>query len=153
MQDFNIRQATLDDAHGITVLVSNFSREDHFPSGLTFDRDKTLESVVTIVNNDNGMFFSEVLTYENLIVGCLLGAGFPQLFNHQIVAKELMWYVHPEYRKTRKALTLVKNFEDWAKDHGCDLISLATFAGQEGVERFYKNRGFTLTELDYVKEL
>lgn len=76
-------------------------------------------------------------------------------FIERKVAMECMWWVDPEIRGGPAAKELLDAFEHWASLVGADMIQMSCLNNRTGkiLDRFYKNRGFTLSELTYTKEI
>jgi hypothetical protein len=71
------------------------------------------------------------------------------VFNHDAIATELVWWVNPEHR-TRKSLKLKEAYEYWAKRVGAKFIQMAEM-NDDKIRRFYERTGYDLTERAYLK--
>lgn len=71
------------------------------------------------------------------------------------VVTECLWYVDPGLRGSSAGKELLDAFEHWASLVGADLIQMMCMPDGTGklLDRYYKSRGYTLTELTYTKEL
>jgi GNAT superfamily N-acetyltransferase len=76
-------------------------------------------------------------------------------FIQRKVAVECMWYVDPELRGSKAGEELLEAFEHWAYLSGADMIQMMCLPDGTGklLDRYYKRRGYRLTELTYTKEL
>lgn len=76
-------------------------------------------------------------------------------FSMDPLGVEVLWWVSPKARKTRLAITLVDGFEMWAKKLGLTKLVLGSMENEhsDAIDRFYKRRGYELTERTYFKEL
>lgn len=92
---------------------------------------------------------SVVLLYEDK--GMIAGRVVPFLFGPQLVAAEIGWWVEPEHRKSGTGKVLIKAFEDWAEDQGCEIVIMASLS--EELEKFYEKTGYKIVERMYMKEL
>lgn len=53
---------------------------------------------------------------EERIIGIIVGTSSTLPFNNDLQCSETIWYVVPEYRKSRIGLELYEAFEYWAKE-------------------------------------
>lgn len=76
-------------------------------------------------------------------------------FIQRKVATECLWYLDTDIRGGRGGGDLLDAFEHWASLVGADLIQMMCMPDQTGklLDRYYKKRGYSLTELTYTKEL
>ncbi len=72
----------------------------------------------------------------------------------KIAALEMFWYVLPEYRGSG-GVRLLKRFEDWAREQGCEEIEMVLLecSMADKLDRFYQRSGYAPTERHYRKEL
>ncbi len=71
------------------------------------------------------------------------------------LCSELAWFVEPEYRGTTVAIRLLKEYEQYAKDNECDLVSMVALEEIEPVKtgKIYTRMGYTPLEHQYIKEI
>jgi GNAT superfamily N-acetyltransferase len=71
------------------------------------------------------------------------------------VAAEYVWYVDPDYRTGTGAMRLLKAYEEWAKEVGCDMVSMSLFESEnrDQLTRLYKKRGYTTKEEVFSKAI
>lgn len=71
------------------------------------------------------------------------------------VAVECLWWVEPEARGSEAGEQLLDAFEHWAKLRGADMVQMMSLPDRTGkaLSRFYRRRGYDLTEVTYTKEL
>jgi GNAT superfamily N-acetyltransferase len=79
-----------------------------------------LSSAVTNPNN----VFCQVVVHEEKIVGALFGHITEFLFGPDLIACDFGWYILPEYRGSRSAVKLLKNFEAWAEKNGAKEVAV-----------------------------
>lgn len=89
-----------------------------------------------------------VFLYEDK--GMLAAFIQPFILGKTLAATELAWWVEPEYRMSSIGLTLVKTYEEWAQQKGCEIISMACYANNN-LGPFYERLGYSLNELGYIK--
>lgn len=144
-----VRKATLEDKLDLTFLIKQFLKETSYP--FKVDTDKLLGSFEQIIEHEN--FIVLVLEDQGDISGTLVGGVTQPLFSHDIVASELAWFVTPEKRGSKDSLKLLKQYEDWCKEKGCKFITMVDIDPYDDLGKFYKAKGYSLTEKTYVKEL
>jgi GNAT superfamily N-acetyltransferase len=87
--------------------------------------------------------------------GILAGQLHHVPFLNRKVAMECMWWVDPEARGSQAGPQLLDAFEYWADLQGADILQMMSMPNRIGkaLDRYYKKRGYKLTELTYTKEL
>lgn len=70
-------------------------------------------------------------------------------------ATEMLFYVRPEFRAGRSAVSLLRNFETWGRAKGCGLVAVTAnhMAGDERVARLYQRLGYAPLETIHVKRI
>ena len=90
---------------------------------------------------------------DGALIGALGALMAPDLHTGQPTANELFWFVSMEHRHGSGALRLVKQFEQWAHQHGATDFRLVHLLGPNG-ERFpkiYEHLGYRPIEINYLK--
>ena len=90
----------------------------------------------------------------NTILGAIACLVHPDLYDGELVAQELFWYVEPGAGFT-SAVHLYKRLEDWAKTKGAKRLNMACVCNQHmaSLRRFYEKRGFRPVDVSYFKDL
>lgn len=140
-----VRVATPDDYALIKDLCTKFL--DNSPY-------KDLYNSAAISHLVSGFLYTPadkiVLLYEDK--GILAGLSSPFLFNPlKKMATELAWWVEPQYRQTSIGKELLDAFEEWAKNTGCELVTMVCLDDLLG--KYYERRGYSLKERAYMKVL
>lgn len=88
-------------------------------------------------------------------VGCIAGQLVSVPFLGRMAAVECMWWVEPGHRGGPVGEDLLVAYEYWAKLQGADFMQMMCMADKTGkvLDRYYKRRGYSLTELTYTKEI
>lgn len=88
-----------------------------------------------------------------VLVGLLAAIISPNVVTN--IATEMMWYVLPEYQKGGVGVELIKNYEGWAKEQNCGLVSLAHYNDilGERISTVYEKLGYNKIETTYIKKL
>lgn len=88
--------------------------------------------------------------------GAIMGFIQPYIFNPQIkIAQEIGWFIEPEHRNLKFALSLLKSFELKAKESGADkllMVGLAELKGSK-VANLYTRLGYNFLEFTFSKDL
>lgn len=146
-----IREATVADTGALQRMAARFLSKDG-PYGNRFTVDPrqvdVLASYMTQQGPDAAVFVAE---QDGAVVGmfgvfCLL---------HPIlglrIASELCWWMEPEARGSRLALSLLRTAEQWAKTSGATWLEM--IAPSERVAAFYDRLGYERTDVHYLKTL
>jgi len=98
--------------------------------------------------------FLILLMSDNEPVGFLAGLLFSPPFSDTLLAAEVGFYIRKEHRGTRKAVEMLKAFEDWAAAKGARFSSLVS-QGASDVDPsdFYIKLGYAPIEETFVKRL
>jgi len=68
--------------------------------------------------------FCHVVEHDEKLVGALLGYISEFFFGHDLIASDSGWFILPEYRGSRSAVKLLKNFQTWAKANGAKEVAM-----------------------------
>lgn len=154
-QGYSIRLAELSDVPDL-VFLGKIAYNFHYKSFMKWDSNKMMTVVKNAIESDD--FIAYVLEKNNSngkeVVGLFFGMVSEALFAEELQATEIVWYVQEEHRKTRLSWKMVEMFQTWAKKKGASYVMLTSVDRDlEKTKRFYSNRGFTLKELSFTKEL
>ena len=144
-----IREASLDEVRSVTEFMKNFEGATQF---VKVDVDHAVNKYKGMISNGNGHMF--ILEDDNgkMIggLGCVVG---DDLHFPRKIAIETYWFVHPDNRG--EGLSLLRYFEQWAKDNGCDAVAMIhlTDSMPETLDRLYTRRGYKMIERHYIKEV
>lgn len=99
---------------------------------------------------DNDFIFAKVIIGKGFIVGCVTPYF---LTPHLRVCSELAWYVEPEFRGSKVAIKLIREYEKEALSRGCDKINLVALESltPDKVGNIYKKLGYNKLENHYIK--
>lgn len=140
-----VRRASVRDVNHIAQLVDKMT--EGFKGGQivwAFDKDSAKRRLAFAILSAN-----EELFYSG--TGFLLANIYPLSFNAKVfVASELGFY-----DEAGNGGKLLEAFEAWARERGARMIDVATIAGARdaAVGRLYERRGFSRSEIHYVKRL
>lgn len=87
----------------------------------------------------------------NGAIACLIH---PDLYDGELVAQELFWYVEPD-AGFKAAVGLYKELETWAKTRGAKRLNMACVCNKHmsSLRRFYEKRNFRPVDVSYFKDL
>lgn len=115
-----------------------------------FDIDSA-EGIVQGWIENHLVFVAEKETVGQL--GFIIGAITPHLFNPKVVVlTELLWWVDPQFRKTRAGYLLLKQFVEWGKEN-TDWITFSVQTITPIKETTLKKFGFRQIEACYLIEV
>ena len=145
----NIRRANLDDAFIILLLL----KEMHEGTVINIPNIK-LECLARKVDNviKNGIVF---VTYNNegFITGSIGGIYASDWWSDEKHLSDLWFFVSKNYRKSRSALMLVKNFVNFAKSVRMSVRLGHVFSGDiERKDKFFERLGFKKAGSVYVEK-
>lgn len=147
-----VREANLNDVQRITELAKEFFESSTYTK-LSYSAKKVEVLVTHAIISDHMVCF--VAEESDEIVGFIGGMMIEPHFSTDIVAHEIAWFLKPEYRKkSRAGLLLLRAFERWAKDQGCDIIHYSLLQSSPvGAEELLKRNDCSMVEIGYQKRL
>jgi hypothetical protein len=146
-----IRIAEEKDTRDILRMSKLFYESSPYSDYLTFDKDFTLRSINEILSNKKEK--SICLLAGEPAIGMIAATVTTTLFSPELVAAELVWWVDPEYRKSKEALELKKAYEYWASVVGCSVTSMSNLVDETGSKLgiLYKRWKYNKVEETYLK--
>lgn len=86
--------------------------------------------------------------------GAIAGVAYENVFDGEMCATELFWYVWPGAQKGMGA-RLLDAFEEWAKFRKCTRVTMALMRHNEAerLNAYYTGRGYHVFETHYVKPI
>jgi len=144
-----IREATIEDLPKLFHLADEFYSSSKFL--VDFNRDVFSRSWQTFMKQEFGTIF--LLVHEEQIRGALGAFKYSDPNNGHKIAAECFWFVDPSYRG--KGLQLLKRFESWANQEGCEQIHLVHLMDSmpEKLSKVYQHFGYHPAEILYTKEI
>lgn len=119
-------------------------------SELPIEQEKIEELILSMLKDRNKTIIVLYMK-DDKPVGMLAGMTSEMLFNRELLASEVIWWVEPEHR-SRKSFALKEAYEYWAKRVGAKYIQMSNL-NDKRVEQFYERTGYKLTERAYLKVL
>lgn len=111
------------------------------------------QKILQLYQNPNAFAFLDIKDDE--IIGFISGIVGEYFFSKRKKISDLGFYVLPEYRGSKTALKLLKEYESWAKLCGVDDIHLGqtTAIDIEKTQNFYNRLGYKTVGFNTVKHL
>ena len=154
--EYKIKLATQLDNNKIIAKLREAHQDGPYKSKQSFNDARSL-AVLNHIHHQGpqgGMVMVAEDT-EGDIVGLFGAVVSYSSFSMDPLGVEMLWWVSPKARKSRLSITLVDGFEMWAKKLGLTKLVLGSMENEhsDAIDRFYKRRGYELTERTYFKEL
>lgn len=143
----NLKLATQDDLPEIIRLAEAFIAESPYADeGVPEDIEQTIKNILRDPTKGVIIFYMR----DGKPAGFIGGILSKMLMSPALVATEVFWYVEPQYRGSRRSLSLKEAFEYWGKKMGAKFIAMSAIPN-ETVERYYERTGYRLQEKSYLK--
>lgn len=149
-----LKLATWDDYVHIKSMCLNFSSASPYPE-VPVDPDKIERVITSLLEGDQTKGIIILAMEDDKPVGLIAASAIEMLFNTELIAQEVMYWVEPEYRRGRHALELLNAFEFWAKKVGCayTMMSLVETEQADKVAKLYERRGYKARERGYLRSI
>lgn len=75
-------------------------------------------------------------------------------FNTQRISTEIIWWMDPEFRSTKRALGLIEMYEFWAQHIAkCNAVQMVCLSNldPDRLGKYYERRGYKQVERVYMK--
>jgi GNAT superfamily N-acetyltransferase len=141
--DLSLSLANYDDVPHLVRMIKSFAALYPFP----FEPDDLKIEAVIRKLMDEGV----VIVSGDPPIGFIMGGLSEFIYNTEVVATELTWWVDEEYRNTKVGLALFTVFEEWAKNQGATIIQMSS-AGRD-MKDWYTRRGYTPSEASFYKRI
>lgn len=142
------------DVENILGLVLKFFMKTQY-GHLPVDLDSTRVLIRQFIDRNYPDTVCILWQKEGKITGILAGQISTIPLLGRKIAVECLWWVDPEVRGTEAGKQLLDSFEHWAGLRGADMIQMMSLPDSTGklLSRYYRSRGYRLTEVTYTKEL
>lgn len=143
-----IRLATVDDIPELFRLCVQCHEEyGHNPPMSEAKSKDLLYDYIASDHTERVVFVSQ----SKDITGLLMGVITPAFYSFHRQAYELVWWVRPEFRRSRDAIRLFLAYELWAEKMGAFSINTSSVNDWNSLDRLYLSRGYRKTEQSYRK--
>lgn len=149
-----LKIATWDDYVYIKRMCLNFAKASPY-SDVTIDIEKLEEIIGGMIDEDKTKVIVVLGLKDNIPVGIMAAQTSEMLFNRELMAQEVVYWIEPEHRGGRLALELLEAFEFWAKKVGCKYLNLSALETEhiDKVSKLYNRRGYDLSERAFLKRI
>jgi len=141
--------ATLDDIFELTLLAreaySGLPEKEH----ITFSSKKIGQLLEATIPNNT--FLILALKDGDETVGYFFGMVSDYFFAIETQVSCLSWFIRPEHRSVRNALSMLKMYEEWGKGQGVSSINMINIKMDS--PRLYEKLGYKMTETTFVKRV
>lgn len=148
-----IKIATPADFDKVKELSTNFFYASPYKD-MPLEEDKQTELIEDLMEKYPYHGMIACMHVDNEVQGIIAGCTSEILFSRSKIATELVWWVEPDYRKTKGSLLLLDCFEYWAeKVAGADIVQMVALEDDSigTISRFYTRRGYTPVERGFIK--
>lgn len=139
----------LAEEYDIAFIVKVFCKrmlEEEYKSPILFDADTQANLVFSAVNSRTCW----VSYYGDDLTGVVVSVPSPFIYNSKLSClSELVWYVLPEYRRTRAALLLLNSFTEESTKY--DVSTLSSLPSSDVENRALIKRGFKMKEYGFMR--
>lgn len=143
-----VRKATANDLNFIVQELKEFSK-DYGSQLLVFHSEEYTHEAMAAFIRDHLFLIAEK---NETRMGFMAGAFYTHFFNPTVrVLHEVFWWVKPEHRGSRAAITLLNEFVRVGQSEA-NLIIAALGTDTKVNERALVRRGFKATETQYLLE-
>jgi GNAT superfamily N-acetyltransferase len=145
-----IRAATAKDLPDIVLLGEEFHEMAKLP--IPYHAPSTESFIRGMLSVDHAGVF--VIDRDGSVVGMAGVILAPVFFNAgEKAASEMFWFVGKDYRGHPDSKALFEKLEEWAKEKGAAMLTMAALSSNPGIGALYERRGFVQTEIHYAKKL
>jgi GNAT superfamily N-acetyltransferase len=119
---FFVREITPEIEAGIHALGVLCFNETQFQGSVEYAGDKLVPWARSYIKNPDRVML--VAFDGDRMVGVFMGLNSPYYFSADTIARDVLWYVHKDYRSKGVGMELLGMFESWAKDRGAKLVRI-----------------------------
>jgi len=131
---------TMEDIPNVAQLMALMYEESVNYHKLSFSWDRVEEVCRQTIEGGFALVYDQG---DGVIVGVFGGVVYEPTFSRDIMASDLVFYVHPNHRGY-VSIRMIKAFIAWSVGKGCKLISVGVTAGidNDRVVELYESMGF-----------
>jgi GNAT superfamily N-acetyltransferase len=149
-----LRLATEADREDIRRMALAFKAESPY-AGIPHTKKKLEHVISSFINGDKTKLVAILAVHEGKPVGMVAGVVSEFIWNEDVHASEIVWWLDPKYRRDKLGLELKEAYEYWAWKVGCSHthMSLLNDKSMDRLERFYRRNGYEPMERSYLKRI
>ena len=139
-------------------MGERFYQYTRFPKSIPYDKDAAAECLARLCDqgtllepSDSVVLVAEV---DGRVVGGIVGIVSRYWFNPAVsCATEMAWWVAEEHRGGTAAIRLYREFERWAEERNCEVISMSDLVidGETPAGNLFHKLGYTTVERAHIK--
>lgn len=149
-----IRRATVEDIQELVEVGEQFYNYAAKGKGLGFD-PKGLEDYLHVLHN-MGTIAIFVMEEDGKIIGSIAGIVSPWYLDPSVrIVQEHWWWILPDHRGAIGALRMENTLSKWGKELGATKIIMSSIDSpdEESVKEYYKKRGYSYMETNFIKDI
>jgi GNAT superfamily N-acetyltransferase len=148
---YKIRDATINDFDQVYGMAKKFYAMTTYPDQIPIDQASSFELFEGLLNTG----FVLVAEEEGRLIGMMGVMIAPFMLNtNHLTATELMWWVEPDKRGSKIALSFLALAEERAQERGCTFLAMTKLrTSPDVVDRIYTASGYVDSESAYLKRL
>lgn len=148
-----LRHATLDDVPVIVEMARTLYASSVY-SEISIDTAKVRQMLEKFIVEGQQNFLVVLSHDEGKPVGVLAAYAFQPLFSNDKIATEVLLWLEPEHRNTKRGKELLDAYEYWAKLIGVKVVQYGLLSSADPrLASFYERRGAFSAENIYYKKV
>jgi GNAT superfamily N-acetyltransferase len=149
----HLELATWDHYNAIQDMVLKFAKASPY-AATEVDEAKAANMIVDFIERPIDRVLLVAMDGKQP-VGMLAGVISEFILSRERIASELIWWMEPDYRKSRIAFEMIEAYEFWAAKLGCSIITLSTVETEQTdrIQKYYSRKGYHLVERSFIKEI
>jgi hypothetical protein len=134
------------------MAVVRLLRDAHAAAGLPFGFSAAHALQLIDRHIADAARLALVFAPEGKPAGVLMASAQSHPFAPILYAAETVWWIAPKQRG-RAAVTMLHEYEQWARQQGCAFCGMAALAGAPRAETLYRRLGYGPAETHFLKPL
>jgi GNAT superfamily N-acetyltransferase len=148
-----VRRANQNDLLGLSKLIAAMHRETEFKY-FRLNFDKIVDSLCNWMDNGLLIVAEKKADDSNDVVGMMAGSKRPQWYSDDNLIAEDFLFVREDFRGTRAAYLLLREFMLWANEQGAEHIRAGVATGTgESANRLYEHFGLHYVGGNFVTHI
>lgn len=135
---------TPEDIRALSNMGSEAVEESPTLNKFAYDEDRMWQKAVAKLQADPKRYGLLLAERDGEATGMLAAQVGPHLFVDSLAAQCLVFYVRPQFRAGLTAAKLLKGYQRWAEQLGCDTIAIHVTSGvrMDTTDRLLRRMGF-----------
>ena len=134
------------------VVIADYMHGQTNFASLAFDQEKVFRQIKVMLT-DPQKWYCKAAVKDGLIIGGMLGFVTETFYSQERAAYEMVVMVLPEYRGSRAAWLLIKDFTAWGEQAGAKQIRVGVGTGPTGygATRIYAKLGYDTVGFTHMR--